>query len=107
MRSRPSLERFEAAILEGVRSTGAPSVGVELSTTNPSAVPLFDSQGIPTVDSLDLTSGKVSAVFALLGNEGNFGIKETADRPLPDLVSPAGQGPGTGGQGSSANRGPP
>ncbi len=91
---KASLARFEEALLEGVRSTGAPSVAVELSTSTPSMVPLFDSQGIPTVDSLDLTSGKLSAVFALLGNEGNFGIKETADRPLPDLVLPAGRGRG-------------
>lgn len=80
---------FEGAILEGVRQTGARAVAVELSTSDPSSVPVFDAQQISTVDSLDLTSGKISAVFALLGTEGNFGIKETADRPLPDLVFPA------------------
>jgi hypothetical protein len=38
------------------------------------------------VDSVDLTSGKVAMVFALLGAEGDFGVKETADRLLPDLL---------------------
>ncbi|MGI8460283.1 MAG: copper transporter [Solirubrobacterales bacterium] len=84
-----SLDRFEKGLLEGVHDTGKPSVAVELSTTSPSTVPIFDAEDIPTVDSLDLTSGKLSAVFALLGNEGNFGIKETADRELPDLVPAA------------------
>jgi hypothetical protein len=95
-------ERFEDAFLEGIRGTGAPAVAVELSGADPSSVPVFDGQGISTVDSLDLTSGKISAVFALLGSEGNFGIKETADSPLPDLVFPA---PGQGR--SEANQGGP
>ncbi len=89
-----AIDGFEEAVLEGVRGTEAPAVAVELTTSEPSNVKLFDSLAISTVDSLDLTSGKISAVFALLGSEGNFGIKETADRPLPDLVFPApGQGP--------------
>jgi hypothetical protein len=80
-------------------------VYVEGSTQDPSNVALFDSLAISTVDSLDLTSGKVSAVFALLGNEGNYGIKETADRPLPDLVlSAPNQGRQSGSQGSGAER---
>ncbi|HEX6116924.1 MAG TPA: copper transporter [Solirubrobacterales bacterium] len=84
-----AVEGFEEAIIEGIRGTEVPAVAVELSRSEPSNVPLFDSLAISTVDSLDLTSGKVSAVFALLGSEGNYGIKETADRPLPDLVFPA------------------
>ena len=84
-----SIEGFEEAIVEGIRGTEVPAVAVELSTSDPSNVAFFDALAISTVDSLDLTSGKISAVFALLGSEGNFGIKETADRPLPDLVFPA------------------
>jgi hypothetical protein len=92
-----AIRELEEGVIEGVRTTGVPSVAVELSTTEPSSVPLFEAQRIPTVDSLDLTSGKLSAVFALLGSEGNFGIKETADRPLPDLVFPP-QGRSAGGR---------
>ena len=84
-----AIEGFEEAIVEGIRGTDVPSVYVESSTQEPSNVPMFGAQSISTVDSLDLTSGKISAVFALLGSEGNYGIKETADRPLPDLVFPA------------------
>jgi hypothetical protein len=32
-------------------------------------------------------------VFALLGAEGNFGVKETADSLLPDLLAPVESGP--------------
>lgn len=90
--------RYEAGILAGVRDSEARAVGVEQSGSEPSSVELFDSGGISTVDSVDLTSGKVAAVFALRGAEGNFGIKETADRLLPDLLAPAGlrASPGAG-----------
>jgi hypothetical protein len=91
-------ESYEEAVVEGIRGTRVPTVAVELSTSEPSNVTFFDALAISTVDSLDLTSGKISAVFALLGSEGNFGIKETADRPLPDLVFPE-PGQGRGGRG--------
>jgi Copper transport outer membrane protein, MctB len=52
-------------------------------------VPTFDAVDIPTVDSVDLVSGRVAMVFVLLGAEGNYGIKETADQLLPDLLVPA------------------
>ncbi len=61
-------------------------VAVERRDTAPSTVPFFDEQGISTVDSVDLTSGKVALVFALLGAQGNYGVKETADSLLPELL---------------------
>jgi hypothetical protein len=41
------------------------------------------------VDNLDQLSGKVALVFALGGAAGNFGVKESADSLLPDLLAPA------------------
>lgn len=78
--------RFEAGILDGIRAAGEPAVGVELRTTEPSTIPTFESHDIPTSDSLELTSGKIATVFALLGAEGNFGVKESSDALLPDVV---------------------
>ena len=37
----------------------------------------------------DVVSGQVAMVFALLGAEGSFGVKDTADRLLPDLLTPS------------------
>lgn len=78
--------RFEDGVLDGIRDTGRAAVGVELRTTEPSTIAAFESHDIPSSDSLDLTSGKIAAVFALLGAEGNFGVKESADALLPDVV---------------------
>ena len=63
-------------------------VGVEGSETEPSSISFFASHDLSTVDDVDLVSGQVSMVFALLGAEGNFGVKDSADRLLPDLLTP-------------------
>jgi hypothetical protein len=86
--------RFEEGVLDGIRSVGRPAVGVELQSTEPSTIPIFESYDIPTSDSLDLTSGKIATVFALLGAEGNFGVKESADALLPDVVLEPEEGAG-------------
>jgi len=90
---REAGERLESGLLDGVRDAGVPVVAVERSDSEESSVPLFDSHDIPTVDDLDLVSGRVAMVFVLRGAEGNFGVKDTADQLLPDLLVP---GPGRG-----------
>lgn len=86
---RDLVDRYQAGLLDGIRAAGEPMVGVELRSTAPSSVPTFDAHDIPTSDSLELTSGKLAAIFALLGAKGNFGVKETADALLPEVVLPA------------------
>jgi hypothetical protein len=81
---------LEAGMLDGIASAGPPVVGVEQSDTEPSSVALFDSHDIATSDSVDLVSGRVAAVFVLLGADGSFGTKASADQLLPDLLLPAG-----------------
>jgi hypothetical protein len=87
-----ALDRLEAGLLEGIGTAGRPVVGVEQSDTDPSSIQLFDSHDIPTSDSIDFVSGRVAAVFVLLGADGNFGTKDTADQLLPDLLVPTASG---------------
>jgi hypothetical protein len=88
---RDIVDRYQAGLLDGIRAAGDPTVGVELRSTTPSSVPTFEAHDIPTSDSLELTSGKLAAIFALLGAKGNFGVKESADALLPEVVLPAGE----------------
>jgi Copper transport outer membrane protein, MctB len=83
-------EAMEAGLLDGFAEAEPDVVGVELSDSEESAVGLFDSHEISTSDSIDLVAGKVAAVFVLLGADGNFGTKDSADQLLPDLLVPAG-----------------
>jgi len=58
--------------------------------TEPSSVSFFNGNDLTSVDDADLAAGHVATVFALLGAEGSFGVKGSADRLLPDLLAPAG-----------------
>jgi hypothetical protein len=88
----PGEEVTSAALEEGLiagLSDVAITVGAETSDADPSSIGFFDSRGVATVDSVDLVSGRVALVFALTGSaSGNFGIKESADSLLPELLAP-------------------
>jgi hypothetical protein len=79
-------------MMSGVVATRAPAVGVESSKAESSSVSFFRSNDLTSVDDVDLAAGQLATVFALLGVEGSFGVKGSADRLLPDLLSPPGQG---------------
>jgi hypothetical protein len=83
--------RLESGLLDGIVATGIKPIGVESSETDPSSISFFSSHDLSTVDDLDFVSGRVAMIFALLGAEGNFGVKSTADRLLPDLLTPTPQ----------------
>jgi hypothetical protein len=80
--------RLETGLIDGLQATGATVVGVETSGEDDSSVPFFQTSGIANVDDLDLVAGRVAMVFSLLGARGSFGVNETADRLLPDLLAP-------------------
>jgi hypothetical protein len=72
----------------GITATHTPAVGVEGSAADPSSISFFAGNDLSSVDDVDLVAGRLATVFALLGAEGNFGIKSSADRLLPDLLAP-------------------
>jgi hypothetical protein len=85
---RATAGRLESALVRGISGTRKPAVGVEASKAEPSSVPFFQSNALSSVDDVDLVAGRVAMVFAMLGAEGSFGIKGSADRLLPDLLAP-------------------
>jgi Copper transport outer membrane protein, MctB len=85
---RSAVGRIESGLLSGMTGTHAPAVGVEGSTTEPSSISFFTSNDLTGVDDVDLVAGRLATVFALLGAEGSFGVKGSADRLLPDLLAP-------------------
>jgi hypothetical protein len=85
---------FESALIEGLRSPGVPVVGVEESDTNPSQISSYVNSGLSSVDDVDLPAGRIALVLVLSGNEGNYGVKKTADGPLPPPVGTAPNAPG-------------
>jgi hypothetical protein len=79
--------QFESALMGGMTATRVPAVGIEATTTEPSSVSVFQSNDLSSVDDVDLTAGQLALVFGMLGTEGSFGVKGSADRLLPDLLT--------------------
>jgi hypothetical protein len=76
-------DRFESALIDAAKDTDVEVVGVERTDTDPSQVPWFSDQGVTSVDCIDLIEGKTALVYALLGESGRFGVKDSAERLLP------------------------
>lgn len=85
---RAVAEEIESGLIEGIATTPAAAVGVEGFEAERSSIPFFQSNDLPNVDHVDTVAGRLATVFALLGTEGSFGVKGTADRLLPDLLAP-------------------
>lgn len=79
--------QLETALMSGITATRAPAVGVETSTDDSSSISFFQSNGLASVDSVDLTAGQLALVLALRGADGSFGVKGTAGQLLPDLLT--------------------
>jgi Copper transport outer membrane protein, MctB len=79
---------LEAGMMSGLEGTRTPAVGVETSGDETSAISFFSGNDLASVDNVEMTAGQVALVFALLGAEGSFGVKGSADRLLPDLLLP-------------------
>ncbi|MFI5025723.1 MAG: copper transporter [Solirubrobacterales bacterium] len=89
---RSTAGQLESALMSGVTGMHTAAVGVETSTAEPSSVSFFTGNDLSSVDDVETAAGRVATVFALLGAEGSFGVKGSADRLLPDLLPPAGSG---------------
>lgn len=80
-----SPERIDLPLIAELTRLRVRVVGCESSRAATSSTPLYKSKGIPTVDNADTLAGRMAIVLALAGADGHFGVKEAADRLLPDL----------------------
>ncbi|HET8566217.1 MAG TPA: copper transporter [Solirubrobacterales bacterium] len=84
---RSKANQLESALMGGITATRTPAVGIETTSAEPSSVSFYQSNDLSSVDDVDLTAGQLAMVFAMLGAEGSFGVKGSADRLLPDLLA--------------------
>lgn len=61
-------------------------VGCEGTQTAGSYVPAWHKTGIATVDNVDSAIGQISLICALNGEKAQFGVKDTADRLIPQSL---------------------
>ena len=87
---RAKANQLESALLGGITATRTPAVGVETSEVEVSSISFFQANDLSSVDDIDLRAGQLALVFGMLGAKGSFGFKGSADRLLPDLLTPGG-----------------
>jgi Copper transport outer membrane protein, MctB len=85
---RSAAGRVESGLAGGIVATRAAAVGVETTGSEPSSVSFFAGNDLTSVDDVDLVAGRLATVLGLLGAEGSFGVKGSADSLLPDLLAP-------------------
>jgi hypothetical protein len=84
---RTTAGTLESGLMSGITGTRTPAVGVEATSAEPSSISFFQGNDLSSVDDVELTAGRLALVFSLLGAEGSFGVKGSADRLLPDLLT--------------------
>jgi hypothetical protein len=75
-------------IYAGLARGGVPVVGVERTDVRgPSRIPLYQTRGLSSVDSVDTLVGRVALAALLAGGpEGHYGLKPSAENgPLPRI----------------------
>jgi hypothetical protein len=87
---RGAANAFEGGLMSGITATRTPAVGIETSTAEPSSISFFQANDLSSVDDVEMPAGQLALVFSLLGAEGSFGVKNSADRLLPDLLTQGG-----------------
>jgi hypothetical protein len=87
---RTTAGTLESGLMSGITATRTPAVGVETSTAEPSSISFFQANALSSVDDVEMAAGQVALVFSMLGAEGSFGVKGSADRLLPDLLTVGG-----------------
>lgn len=79
-------QNFVTGFLGGLTAGAQPVVAAERTNASPSLVPAWRSSGLSTVDDVDTPSGKLALALLLAGAPGgSFGVKDTADAPLPRI----------------------
>lgn len=83
-------ESLERGLLRGLAGSGVATVGAETTDTEPSTIEFFKSHNLASVDNADTVAGRLAMVLALNGAQGSFGVKDSADSLLPDLITSSG-----------------
>jgi Copper transport outer membrane protein, MctB len=77
-------DAFETGLVDGLTSGDAEVTGIEETDTEPSQIQWYKDRGLPSVDNVDTLAGHAALVFVLLGANGSYGEKDSAQALLPN-----------------------
>lgn len=76
----------DAQLIAQLERLGVRAVGCEATSAVCSYVPEWHKLGVPTVDNADSAIGQIAVVYALNGETASFGVKDTAERLIPQTL---------------------
>jgi len=79
-------ESVDCRLLSKLENLGITVVGCEGTDAVSSYIPAWHKMGIPTVDNADSAIGQIAVICALNGDKAKFGVKDTADRLIPQSL---------------------
>lgn len=80
------VDQIDLVLAREAKRTGVMVAGVEPLAAKLSYIPKYKNSGLLTIDNIDTFPGQVALVLALAaGEQGHFGVKETARNLLPKL----------------------
>jgi hypothetical protein len=80
-------QSIDLPLINKLKEAGALTVvGAEPVRAAISFVPMYHRKGIATVDNIDQPMGQAALIFALLGENGSFGVKLHADKVVPEYL---------------------
>ena len=87
--------RFLGGLYQGLGSAAEPTVGVERTRVEQSAIPVFQRFRLSTVDGIDTELGQLALLLLLSGADpGDYGVRDTAEDgilpPIEPLPAPTG-----------------
>jgi hypothetical protein len=78
-------DALESGLVSGMTQSGtAQVVGIEETDTKPSQIGWFKDRRLPSVDNGETLAGHAALVFVLLGANGSYGQKDSAQALLPN-----------------------
>jgi len=82
---KTKIDEVDVPLIQHLKGLGTRVIGVEESDVKTSFMGTYQKEDISTVDNVDQTAGKIALVYVILGQEGQFGIKSSAEKLLPPL----------------------
>lgn len=82
---RTMLRNLDLPLIDAFAAYKIPVCGVEESTVATSYIKDYQRRCVTTVDNIETVSGQFALVTALAGQPGHYGVKETAERLVPEF----------------------
>jgi len=83
--------QIDLALIDYYKELNIPVVGVEETDVSFSSMKEYQRKHISTIDDIDSAPGRLAMVLVLGGQSGNYGVKSTAQKLLPDIQKQEGK----------------